>query len=44
MNHKPSVSQSVRDNLINRYLEVLKKSLLNELYIENEARIIQVIS
>jgi len=39
-NHIPSV----HDNLINRYLEVLKKSLLNELYIENEARIIQVIS
>lgn len=39
-----TISQSVRDDLINRYLEVLKKSLLNELYIENEARIIQVIS
>ncbi len=35
---------SVQGNLIDRYLEVLKKSLLNELYIENEARIIQVIS
>ena len=34
----------VQNNLINRYLEVLKKSLLNELYIENEAKIIQVIS
>ncbi|MBC8548188.1 MAG: class I SAM-dependent methyltransferase [Candidatus Brocadiales bacterium] len=35
---------SVENKLINRYLEVLKKSLLNELYIENEARIIQIIS
>jgi len=35
---------SVQNNLINRYLEILKKSLLNELYIENEAKIIQVIS
>lgn len=35
---------SVQDNLISRYLNILKKSLLNELYIENEARIIQVIS
>ncbi len=35
---------SIQYSLINRYLEVLKKSLLNELYIENEARIIQIIS
>lgn len=30
-------------DLINRYLDVLKKSLLNELYIENEAKIIYAI-
>jgi O-methyltransferase len=30
--------------LAHRYLELLKKSLLNELYVENEARIIQVLS
>jgi O-methyltransferase len=30
------------DPLAHRYLDLLKKSLLNELYIENESRIIQV--
>lgn len=30
--------------LANRYIDLLKKSLLNELYIENEARIIQALS
>ena len=32
------------DPLAHRYLDLLKKSLLNELYIENETRLIQVMS